>query len=285
MHLTAPDNSPLFDLLIGIAPESSKTTLRSWVKEGRVAIDGVTASRADTPVLKGQKVTVSAKPRFAASKVRIVYEDRHLVAIDKPEGMLSVATAFEKTETAFGWLKKHYHPRKVYVVHRLDQDTSGVMLFALSEEGYNGLKALFAEHDIQRTYCAVVEGRVIPETGTWQSYLHEDARYHVHSSDDPSEGELAITHYQVEKQSPRYTLLKLMLETGRKNQIRVHCQQCGCPIAGDKKYGASTNSLKRLCLHAATLGFIHPVTDKAMSFVSPIPEGFLQLFEKKRKLP
>jgi len=274
MQKNAENDTHLLDCLTKLAPDSSKSTLRSWIKEGRVTIDGKTAKRADEPVAKGQKVALGQKPIFAEEKLRIVYEDRHLVAIEKPEGMLSVPTAFEKNETAYALLKKHYHPRRVHVVHRIDQDTSGVMVFALSEEGLKGLKELFEKHDIHRAYYAVVEGSVIPAKGTWQSYLYEDARYMVHATDDPTLGTIAITHYEVEKTSPRYTLLKLTLETGRKNQIRVHCLQCGCPIAGDQKYGAATDPVKRLCLHAATLEFVHPVTGKMLRFASPLPESF-----------
>ncbi|MEI8365336.1 MAG: RluA family pseudouridine synthase [Parachlamydiaceae bacterium] len=271
------DNSSLMESLAKLAPDSSKTTLRSWIKEGRVTVDGRLAKRGDDPVTKGQKILVSAKQLMIAEKLRVVYEDSDLIAIDKPVGVLSVETAFDKTETAHAILKHHFHPRKVAVVHRLDQDTSGVMLFALSDKGYHGLKELFAKHDIERSYFAVVEGKIAPNKGTWQSYLYEDSLYVVHSTDDPKKGTIAITHYDVQSTSPRYTLLKLTLETGRKNQIRVHCREAGCPVVGDKKYGAVTNPLKRMCLHASTLSFIHPVTQKAMHFVSPIPDAFYQL--------
>lgn len=280
MQTIAENDAPLLECLAKLAPDSSKSTLRSWIKEGRVSIDGKTAKRGDELIAKGQKVSLGQKPHFAEGKLRILFEDKHLVAIEKPEGLLSVSTAFEKTDTAYAMLKRHYHPRKVHVVHRIDQDTSGVMVFALSEEGLKGLKELFEKHDIHRAYYAIVEGQVTPAKGTWQSYLYEDARYMVHPTDDPSQGTLAITHYQVEKMSPRYTLLKLTLETGRKNQIRVHCLQCGCPIAGDQKYGAKTDPVKRLCLHAAILEFHHPVTGKLLKFASPLPDSFTTLLNR-----
>lgn len=277
MKLISQNDSPLLDCLAVLAPDSSKSTLRSWIKEGRVTIDGSTAKRPDDQVLKGQTVALGQKAHFAEGKVRILYEDRHLVAIEKPEGLLSVSTAFDKSDNAFSLLKRHYHPRKVYVVHRLDQDTSGVMVFALSEEGFEGLKDLFERHDIHRAYYAVVEGNLSVAKGTWQSYLYEDARYHVHATDDPEKGALAITHFHTEKSTPRYSLLKLTLETGKKNQIRVHCLQAGCPVVGDKKYGAITDPANRLCLHAGVLEFVHPVTGKAMKFSSPLPESFNKL--------
>lgn len=282
MDLVAEGSENLLNLLAIIAPDSSKTTLRSWIKEGRVTVDEQVIKRADFVVDKGQKVAVGKRQHFADRKLPILYEDAHLVAVEKPEGMLSVATDFEKEETAHSILKKHYHPRKIYVVHRIDQDTSGVMIFALSEQGYHGLKALFESHDIERSYCAIVEGNVVPTKGTWQSYVYEDANYVVHSSQNPERGSVAITHYRVDALSPRYSRLILTLETGRKNQIRVHCQDCGHSIVGDKKYGAVSDPVKRLCLHAATLAFIHPVTDKKLEFVSPIPASFKKLVRDRK---
>lgn len=282
MQINAPNDDSLINLLELLSPESSKTTLRSWVKEGRVLVDGLVAKRTDQPVAKDQIISLAGKKKFAdiKKKLEIIYEDRHIIAIDKPEGLLSVAANFQKEATAHTLVKSHCE-KKVYVVHRIDQDTSGVMLFALSEEAYKGLKALFEKHDIERSYCAIVEGKLVPPKGKWTSYLFEDAAYRVHSTDDEEQGRIAVTHYTVEDTSPRYSRLKLTLETGRKNQIRVQCQDAGHPIAGDKKYGAATDPIKRLCLHAASIGFVHPVTGKQMRFTSPIPEKFYRLVRKK----
>jgi len=281
MHYTAQEDSPLLDILALLAPQSSKTTLRSWIKESRVTINGRLAKRADETVSAGQKVEVGSKSVFVDDNLRIVYEDDHLVAIEKPEGLLSVATAFETGNTAHAVLKKWYRPRKVYVVHRLDQETSGVMLFALSEKGYHGLKALFEKHDIERSYCAIVQGRVSPPAGTWQSYLYEDPNYKVHSTDEPEKGRIATTHYRVVNSSPRYSRLELKLETGRKNQIRVHCADHHYPVVGDSKYGSTANPIKRLCLHAQLIAFIHPVTEKKLRFQSTVPESFDRLIKGK----
>lgn len=272
---------PLLDLLVEIAPDSSKTTLRSWIKEGRITVDGKVVKQGNAIVAKGQKITLGVKPPpVVEGGLRMIYEDRHLVAIEKPKGLLSVATDFEQSDTAHGLLKAHYHPRKVYVVHRLDQDTSGVMLFALSEEGYKGLKSLFEKHDIERSYCAIVEGAVEPPSGTWQSYLYEDNQYVVHSTEDPQKGTLAITHYNVVNVSSRFTRLELKLETGKKNQIRVHCSDYGNPIVGDKKYGSTCNPLHRVCLHAQLIAFIHPVTQKNMRFACSPPHIFDRLVKE-----
>lgn len=272
-----PADLPLLEALVLLFPESSKTSLRSWIKNGRITIDNIAVKLHQQLVSKGQTIALSARSHYVKENLRILYDDRHIVVIDKPEGLLSVSTDYETSLTAFALLKEKYYPRPVYVVHRLDQDTSGVMLFALSEKALEGLKATFAAHNIKREYVAIVQGRMPPQAGTWQSYLFENARYMVKPTTDPTKGELAITHYKVTKSTRAYTRVDLTLETGKKNQIRVHCQQAGFPVVGDKKYGARSNPIKRLALHAHSLAFCHPITGKAMHFVSPIPELFSQL--------
>lgn len=277
MHLILPEDSYLLDVLIKLSPQSSKTTLRSWLKEGRVTVDGVVVKISNTLVTMGQKVAVESKPQLIGNKIRIIYEDNDLIAVEKPTGMLSVSTAFETGETVFALLKTKFRPRPVYVVHRLDQDTSGVMLFALSEKAFVRLKEIFAAHDIERKYCAIVEGRFSKQQGTWQSYLYEDANYKVHATDDQELGRLAVTHFKTLNVTSKFSRLELTLETGRKNQIRVHCRDAGHAVVGDKKYGASTDPIKRVCLHAFLLALNHPVTEKPLRFVSPIPSVFDRL--------
>lgn len=277
MKYIASFDIPLIEALAQLSPQSSKNTLRSWIKEGRVQVNEIPVKNASLTVLKDQVVTVGQRKKIIRPGMPILYEDQDLVVIDKPSGLLSVATAFEKGETVHALLKAHYHPRKVFVVHRLDQDTSGVMVFALNEEACNRLKDLFEVHEIERAYTAIVEGQFSLPAGTWQSYQYEDSQYHVHETEDESKGRLAITHFQRIAPSKRYTWLQLRLETGRKNQIRVHCQSAGHPVVGDKKYGALSNPLKRLCLHAHLLAFQHPFTKKYLRFESPVPEEFYRL--------
>lgn len=277
MHLTVQEDTYLLDVLSKIAPQSSKTTLRSWLKDGRVTVDNTVVKIGNTLVLLGQKVAVESKPQLIANKIRIIYEDNDLIAIEKPTGMLSVSTAFETGDTVFALLKAKYRPRPVYVVHRLDQDTSGVMLFALSEKAFIRLKEIFAAHDIERKYCAIVEGRIGETQGSWQSYLYEDANYKVHATDDPEKGRLAITHFKTLNYTAKFSRLELTLETGRKNQIRVHCRDAGHAVVGDKKYGSTTDPIKRVCLHAFLLALDHPVTEKPLRFSSPIPTTFDRL--------
>lgn len=277
MKYKAPQDLPLLDALTHFFPKCSKTTLRSWIKEGRVSIDQTIAKTANDTVLKDQDIFIGQKRKYIGDRIPILYEDGDFVVIDKPSGLLSVSTAFEKGDTAHALLKAYYHPRKIYVVHRLDQDTSGVMLFAFGERSGEKLKKIFEAHEIERCYTGIVEGKLESKQGTWQSYLFEDENYVVHSSSDPSKGEKAITHYKIINQNKRYSWLDVSLETGKKNQIRVHCKEAGHPIVGDKKYGAHSNPIKRLALHARSLSFLHPSTHKKMHFESPVPEMFYKL--------
>lgn len=258
-------------------PNSSKTTIRSWIKDGRIFADGDLVKQANTPLKQGQLITFEAKKKLVASGVPIIYEDQHLVVVDKPSGLLSVEAAYEKDDTAHAYVKNYYRPRKVFVVHRIDQDTSGTLIFALDQNCYEKLKKIFEKHAIERRYIAIVEGEMKKEKGTWKSYLYEDDNYVVHQTDDPTKGEEAITHFKTLATSKKYSLLELTLKTGKKNQIRVHCQSAGHPIVGDKKYGSTTNPIKRLCLHAQLLAFDHPMTCKKLRFESPIPSGFHKL--------
>ena len=277
MKLQLDKDLTLLEALAVLSPDSSKTTLRSWLKEGRVSIDGTVEKVGTKLIKKNQIITIGAKAAPTIEGLRILYEDSHLIIIDKPCGLLSVSAAFEKVKTAHAILKNHYRPRKVYVVHRLDQDTSGVMLFAFSEKAYEKLKKTFEEHDIVREYIAVVEGSLSKDKGTWESYLAEDENYMVYEALDSTNGRLAITHFEVLNRNKHYSLVKFTLETGRKNQIRVQCKAAGHSIVGDLKYEATTSPVRRLCLHAQCLSFKHPITGKEMHFESPLPGEFNKL--------
>lgn len=278
MKYQTTENMNLLTALEKLSPGSSKTTMRSWIKDGRVLVDGRVIKKTDHALVLGQVVSLGEKKRRAEGNLQLLYEDAHIVVVEKPIGMLSVATAFETEDTVHAHLKERYRPYKVFVVHRLDQDTSGVMLFARTEEAYIRLKETFEAHDIEREYEAIVEGVIEEGNGTWNSYLYEDPNYVVHSSQDPScGGKYATTHYIVIGKTKHWTRLILNLETGRKNQIRVHCRDSGHPIVGDRKYGAKPSPLKRMCLHARLLVFNHPITQKKMHFSSPVPESFDKL--------
>lgn len=272
MQLKSPNDLTLLEVLKLLAPESSKNTLRSWIEKGRVTIEGKEVQKASTIVKTGEVVAVGKKVNFISKEIKIFYEDEHLIVIEKPAGLLSVMTDTDEKNNAHWVLKRRFHSQRVYPVHRLDRETSGVMIFAYSTQAREGLKAQFMQHSITREYTAVVQGKLEPEEGTWKSYLREDKNYYVKSG---PQGQLAITHYKVIKQNKQYSLLSLQLETGRKNQIRVHASEAGFPILGDIKYGTSKRD--RMYLHASLLAFDHPVKRKRLSFESKPPESFNSL--------
>lgn len=278
-----PHNLPILEALSLFFPKSSKNTLRSWIKEGRVQLDNVSVKTTQQVAQEGQTLTIGNRKKFLGNDLTVIYEDGDIVAVDKPIGLLSVASTFQKEETAHAFLKIYYKSRKIFVIHRLDQDTSGVLLFAFNQKTYEELKSLFAAHDIERSYTAIVEGHMQSPKGTWKNYLYEDPNYRVHLTDDPTKGEEAITHYKTIATSKKYSLLELTLETGKKNQIRVHCQAAGHPIVGDKKYGAHSNPIKRLALHAHLLAFKHPISHKKLRLESPVPEDFFKLISPSGK--
>jgi tRNA pseudouridine32 synthase/23S rRNA pseudouridine746 synthase/23S rRNA pseudouridine1911/1915/1917 synthase len=269
----------LLDALAAIAPESSKNTLRSWIDQGRIKVDGQIVTVAKSLVAIGQLLELGTKSVFLDHGIEVLFEDRDIIVIDKPVGLLSVATESGRELSAHEILKRRFHTQRVFPVHRLDRETSGVMLFAYSEEARDRLKEDFASHNLVREYIAIIKDRCAQNSGTWESYLFDDANYNVRQTDDPQRGQLAITHYEVISRSARHSALRLRLETGRKNQIRVHCQSAGHSILGDKKYGGAF--AKRLFLHARLLEITHPVKGKKLSFTSPIPPLFLKIIDIK----
>ncbi len=277
MQFSAPCDGNILDLLVNLFPQSSKNTLRSWLKEGRVQVETTIVKNTNTPILRNAQITLLERKKRIGDNLSIVYEDEDVVVVNKASGLLSVATAFDKTTTVHAILKSYYRTRKIFVVHRLDQDTSGIMVFAFNQHSFEQLKILFEKHDIQRAYTAIVEGMMKQSEGCWQSYQHEDKQYKVHETNDSSVGSLAITHFFTVATSKHYSWMELKLETGRKNQIRVHCAAAGHPVVGDKKYESVRNPIKRLCLHAHLLAFKHPSSKKLMSFTAPIPEEFYKL--------
>ncbi len=273
MQYVVPIEMTLQDAMKAIFPDSSRRTLQNWLKNGRFYLDGKRALKENTPLTQGQ--IVSVKEQFKAPKVsglNILYEDRHFIIIDKPVGLLSVPLDEEQNRRhALGLLKEAYESEQIFAVHRIDRETSGILLFARGKEAAERFCALFEKHDIVREYYAIVEGRLKEKSGTWKSKLLELPSLDVVES---NQGKEAITHFSLLRKSAKYTYLKLQLETGRKHQIRVHCQRAGHPIVGDERYGALQNPLRRLCLHACTLGFKHPFTQKEVKFTSPLPLSF-----------
>lgn len=254
----------LLESLLSLYPGTSKSSLREWLKHERVLVDEMFVRR-DCVLPVGATIEVLPK-KIKQGPVVVLYQDRYIVVVEKPEGLLSVATSTEERQTMHAFLKRTYP--NVWPVHRLDRATSGVMVFALTEEAKEGLKQQFIKHSIYREYRAKVVGRMEGK-GRWECFLVEDKNYHMHIH--PTEGEKAITDYEVLESGDNESLVKFMLKTGKKNQIRVQAAHAGNPIVGDKKYGEKTGYKGRLKLHAIALEFSHPITQKKLAFNSPIP--------------
>ncbi len=255
-------------------PDSSNNTRRSWLSDQRITVGKKVTANAKYIVQPGQKIFLGKRKLYMQEGIEVLYEDDHMVALYKPAGILSVATNFDVTENVHSYLKKRYNKRKVYPVHRLDREASGVMVFAYTDAAQYQLKKQFEEHSILRQYLAIVEGDLQPTQGTWQSYLFEDGAYYVRSVSDPALGERAVTHYKVIKRVKNTSSLLVTLETGKKNQIRVHCKEAGHSILGDKKYGSNFELEGRIALHAYKLGLEHPILKKPMMFERAAPDEF-----------
>ena len=206
--------------------------------------------------------------------LEIIFEDDWLIVVNKPSGLLTMSTDRKGDITAYSMLQDYYTEGRIFIVHRLDRDTSGLMMFAKNQESKERMQHKWNNMVLNRKYLAVVEGKVEQSEGVIRSYLAETSQYEVYSTDNPEEGQLAVTRYKVLACKNGYTLLEVELDTGRKNQIRVHMKELGHPIAGDRKYGAKSSPIHRLALHAQTLRFVHPTTRKEMNFTTPIPQSF-----------
>lgn len=274
----------LLDFLASMFPDSSRTSMRQMLQQGRVRVNGEIEKNARRSIGLADTVDVGRRSVVAAidPRVSILYEDDDILVISKAAGLLTVSTQSEREHTAQVILNDYLRSKRgerVHVVHRLDRDTSGVMLFAKSFDIREQLKEVFASHDIERVYYAIVEGRLPHPSGSIRSYLHEDDRtFDVRSVKGPDKGKLAVTHYRTIENEGLYSLLEVRLETGRKNQVRVHLFESGAPVVGDKRYGKPSDPLGRLGLHAAVLGLVHPTTGKAMRFTAPLPDSFRTLF-------
>ena len=265
MRYTTQSKASLLEHLLLMAPDSSKSTLRSWLKSGRIFVDDVCTKHSNTEVYKGSCIRLGKQlEKPLAEGVEILYQDDHLIVINKPQGLLSVETPREKNRTAHNILKKEFYPRRIFPVHRLDQDTSGIMVFVSSQLAFDSLKQQFKNHSIERNYIAQVQGHITPSSGTIDTHLKEDSNFKMHVC--KKEGVRAITHYKTVKKHRKTSLVKLQLETGKKNQIRAHLAYLGHPIVGDLKYGNERFKHSRLMLHAQGLHFFHPKLNKTMHF-------------------
>ena len=277
----------LMDFLLAKMGGMAKSSVKQLLGQRRVKVGNAIQTRHDFALKKGDVVTVSSgrgNSQLTHPKLKIVYEDDDLIVVNKQPGLLTVAATPGSSETTAysilrAYVKKQNARAGIYVVHRLDRETSGLLVFARSEELQHYMREYWRELVTERTYIALAEGVLKPAEGKITTWLTEDKRNAVvYSSPVDDGGDIAITNYKTLRSSAdgQYSLVELHLETGRTNQIRVHLASKGCPVVGDRKYGHGNeySPIDRLCLHAKVLAFIHPVTEKTVRFESPVPKEF-----------
>lgn len=281
--VTVTENNTLLPFLFQILHQQSRTAVKALLGRGHISVNGTVTRQFDTPLVPDDVVGINfgrGKVEFNNPLLNIVWEDDSLIVVNKKEGLLSVATDRVRERTAYhllsDYVKKSDPRNKIFILHRLDRDTSGLMMFAKSRGVQEKLQSNWNEMITERTYVAVVEGRPQKDRDLITSFLTENAQMQVYVT-PAGGGKEAITRYHVLQSNGSYSLLELDLETGRKNQIRAQLQSIGHPIAGDNKYGAETDPTGRLMLHARKLYFIHPETGEEMKFETRIPTAFTSL--------
>jgi 23S rRNA pseudouridine1911/1915/1917 synthase len=284
--LTVTRAGPLLASLFAAWPEEKKKQIRTWLKFQAITVNGRPVSQFDHRLRPGDKVAVRTD-RFATPKTRlasglkIYFEDAHLLVIEKPEGLLSISSPAEPEKTAYFQLTeylRHKHPRsreRVWIVHRLDRETSGLMVFAKTAPAKEVLQSNW--DTFEKRYEAVVEGRLPASEGVLESDLDESNPHHVAVRPPSARTRHAVTLYRILKSTNQRSLVELTLETGRRHQIRVQLAAAGSPVVGDEKYGAKTDPVGRLGLHACSLRFRHPVTGEELRFASPLPKTLVKL--------
>ena len=284
-HYVVSQQMPLLEwLLANVAQSRSK--IKATLQGRGIKINGKTVTQFDYPLQPGMKVAVSKTKRnqqsFKSRYVKIVYEDRWLIVIEKQVGILSMAAGHSSLNVKSvldDYFKKSRQKCTAHVVHRLDRDTSGLMVYAKDIDTEQAFEHDWHNIVYDRRYVAVLSGEVMDNEGTIENWLKDNKAYITFSSPTDNGGKLAISHYHVLDRTTEHSLVEFKLETGRKNQIRVHASDMGHPVCGDTKYGNGDDPLHRLCLHAWLLCFSHPRTGEPMEFETPVPTAFRQLFK------
>lgn len=283
MRKEVTQSRPLLDELAEMFPDSSRTTLRQMLANNRVRVDGEIENNAKRVVDPGEFVEIGQKLARTQlpPELQILHEDDDVIVVLKANGLLTVATIREKETHAQAYLNTYLKEKggeRIHVVHRLDRETSGILVFAKNFEAREALKEQFAAHSTDRLYVAIIEGEIKPPQGTFRTNLLERRDLKMVSVPEARpDSKLAITHYKTVATNRRYSILEVKLETGRKNQIRAHLSEAGHPIVGDQLYGSEINPLDRLGLHAKLLGFTHPTTGERLTFSAPTPRSFRRL--------
>ena len=284
-HYTVEEQAPLLEWLLNHVGQT-RSKVKATLQGRGVKVDGKTVSQFDFPLQPGMKVSVSNTKRnqqgFKNRYVKIVYEDRWLIVIEKAVGILSMAAGHSTLNVKSvldDYFKKSRQHCTAHVVHRLDRDTSGLMVYAKDMETEQILEHNWHDIVYDRRYVAVVSGEMEQDEGTIANWLKDNKAYITYSSPTDNGGKYAVTHFHVMDRTTEHSLVEYKLETGRKNQIRVHSADMGHPVCGDTKYGNGDDPLHRLCLHAWLLCFTHPVTGQPMEFETPVPVAFRKLFK------
>ena len=271
----------LLPYLLQVLSPRSRTEVKSILAHSHVKVNGSSTTQFDQPLAPGDEVLINFTHPFLtlnSRMVRLMYEDPDIVVIEKQSGLLTVPAGQTREKTAQKIVDDYLYASDghshAYVCHRLDQYTSGILIFAKNSQVQQMFRDSWTSYVVERRYLAVCEGVPADPEGEVRSYLAENSAMKVYSTDDPEKGKLSVTRYKVLKTAGDYSQVDIQLLTGRKNQIRVHMSDMGCPIAGDRKYGAKTNPIGRLMLHNYVLQFFHPITRENLRFELPIPKNF-----------
>ncbi|MDD5226665.1 MAG: RluA family pseudouridine synthase [Candidatus Omnitrophica bacterium] len=288
-NFSVPEETHLQDFLFTALNDLKKTKIKQILKFGSVRVNGRVVTWYQHPLKAGDKIEILSKDRASAERskselgLKIVYEDNDLLVVEKPSGLLTMGTEREKEATLYFMLNQYERSKtkdesgRVFIVHRLDRDASGLIVFAKNDASKRALQGRWEL--ATKKYYAITEGTPKEKSGTIENFLREDAFRRVYSvPKNHPEAQRAVTHYRLLRENGGYALLEVTLETGRKNQIRVHLSGLGYPIMGDEKYGAKSDPFRRLALHACFLSFPHPVTGELKSFKSALPAPFKKIF-------
>lgn len=286
LHLTVKEDKPLLEFLLDSMENTSRTKIKSTLQGRGVKVNGKVITQFDYPLSCGMKVAVSRSKQnaemFKNRYIKIVYEDRYIVVVEKNVGILSMAAGHSSLNVKTvldSYFKTSRQKCTAHVVHRLDRDTSGLMIYAKDMQTEQILEHEWHDIVYDRRYVAVVSGEMEDDCGTMTSWLKDNKAYITYSSPYDNGGKYAVTHFHTLDRTTDHSLVEFRLETGRKNQIRVHSADMGHPVCGDIKYGNGDDPIGRLCLHAYVLCFYHPITRRRMEFETPIPVNFRKLFK------
>lgn len=276
---------------------TSRNNVKNILKNRMVLVNGTVVTQFDFSLAKDDEVKISKRPikdnpvkkepvkkHKKQERIEIIFENEDFIAIDKPQGLLSVQSDKDRESAysyVYDYLKDQGKNVRPYSLHRIDKETSGVLVFTKNIKIHSMLKLNWNDYVVEREYYAVVSGKLDNKQGTIKTYLKENSNNLMYVTDD-KRGQLSITNYEVVRENNNYSLVRVTIDTGRKNQIRVHFSHMGHPVVGDDKYGNNKSPINRLCLHASKLVFINPITKEEMEFKANVPSSFYTLFPNKK---